>query len=62
MLVAQSCLILYDSMECSPPGSSVYGLLQGKILESLAIPSSRRSSRPGDRTYVSSIAGRFSTV
>ena len=33
MLVAQSCLILCDSMDCSPPGSSVCGILQARTLE-----------------------------
>ena len=36
-LVIQSCLILCDPMDCSPPGSSVHGLLQAKILEWIAI-------------------------
>ena len=40
-LVAQSCLTLYDPMDCSPPGSSVRGILQAKIVEWVAIPSSR---------------------
>ena len=33
MLVAQLCLTLCDPMDCSPPGSSVHGLLQVRILE-----------------------------
>ena len=33
VLVSQSCLTLYDSMDCSPPGSSVHGILQAGILE-----------------------------
>ena len=33
MLVAQSCLTLCDPMDCSPPGSSVLGILQARILE-----------------------------
>ena len=40
----QSCLTLCDSMDCSPPGSSVRGLLQARILEWVAIPFSRGSS------------------
>ena len=43
---AQSCPTLCDSMDCSPPGSSVHGILQARILEGVAIPSSRRSSQP----------------
>ena len=35
--VAQSCLILCDPVDCSSPGSSVYGILQAKILEWVAI-------------------------
>ena len=41
---AQSCLTLSDPMNCSPPGSSVHGILQARILEWVAIPSSRGSS------------------
>ena len=37
----QSCLALCDSMDCSPPGSSVHGILQARILEWVAMPSSR---------------------
>ena len=40
--VAQSCPTLCDSVDCSPPGSSVYGILQGGILEWVAISFSRR--------------------
>ena len=47
-------------MDCSPPGSSVHGILQARILESVAIPPSRGSSRPRDRIQVSCIAGKFS--
>ena len=45
-LVAQSCLTLWDPMDCSPPVPSVHGILQARILEWVAMPSSRRSSRP----------------
>ena len=37
MKVAQLCPILCDSMDCSPPGSSVHGILQARILEWVAI-------------------------
>ena len=37
-------------MDCSPPSSSVHGILQAGILERVAIPFSRVSSRPRDRT------------
>ena len=47
-------------MDCGPPGSSVHGILQARILEWVAVPSSRGSSRPRDGTRVSSaLAGRF---
>ena len=49
-------------MDCSPPGSSVHGILQARILEWVAISSSRESSQPRDRTQVSCIAGRFFTT
>ena len=45
-LVAQSCLSLCDPMDCSPPGSSVHGILQARILERVAMPSFRGSSQP----------------
>ena len=48
----QSCLILCDPMDCSPPGSSVHGIFQGRILEQVAISSSRGSSRPRHQTRV----------
>ena len=44
---AQSCLILCDPMDCSPPVSSVHGILQARILEWVAIPFSTGSSNPG---------------
>ena len=54
-LIAQSCPTLCDPTDCSPPGSSVYGILQVAILEWVAMPFSRGSSRPRDRTWVSSL-------
>ena len=56
VLVIQSCLTLCDPTDCSPPGSSVHGILKARILEWVAIPSSRGSSQPRDRTQVSCIA------
>ena len=41
-----------DPMDCGPPGSSVHGISQARILECVAMPSSRGSSRPRDRTHV----------
>ena len=43
--VAQSCLTLSDPTDCSPPGSSVHGIFQARILEWVAIPFSRGSSQ-----------------
>ena len=60
-LCAQSCLTPGDPLDCSPPGSSVHGILQARILEWVAISSSMGSSRPGDRTCVSCVAGGFFT-
>ena len=39
--VAQSCPTLCDPMDCSPPGFSIHGILQARILEWIAIPFSR---------------------
>ena len=58
----QSCLTLCDPMDGSPPGSSVHGILQARILEWVAMPSSRGSSQPRDQTQVSCTAGRFFTI
>ena len=62
VLVAQLCLTLRDPMDCSPPGSSVHGILQARILEWAAMPFSRGSYQPRDRTQVSHIVGRYFTV
>ena len=45
-------------VDCSPPSSSVHGILQARILEWVSISFSRGSSQPRDRTQVSHIAGR----
>ena len=45
-------------MDCSPPGSSIHGILQARILQWVAISFSRGSSQPRDWTQVSRIAGR----
>ena len=51
-------------LDCSPPGSSVHGILQARILEWAAISSSRGPSRPRDQTHVScnSFIDRFFTT
>ena len=57
--VVQSCLTLCDPVDCSPPGSSVRGILQVRILEWVAISSSRGSSRPRDQAHISSSGRRI---
>ena len=54
-----SCPTLCDPMDCGPPGSSVHGVLQARILERIAIPFSRGSSWSRDWNLFSCIAGRF---
>ena len=61
-LVAQSCPAVCNPMNYSLPGLSVHGILQARILEWVAMPSSRGSSQPSDWTQVSSIAGEFFIV
>ena len=58
-LVAKPCPTLCNSVDCSPSGSSVPGILQAGILEWVAMPSSRGSSPPRDRTCISCTAGGF---
>ena len=61
----QLFLILCDPMNCSPPGSSFHGIYQARMLELVAMPSSRGSSWSRDRTYISCsscTAGRFFTT
>ena len=62
VLVTQLCPILCDPTDCTLPGSSVYGILQARILEWIAIPFSRGSFRPRDQTRIACIAGRFFTA
>ena len=52
----QSCPTLCDPVDCSPPGSSVHGILLARILEWVAMPSYSGSSRPRDQTHVSYIS------
>ena len=64
----QSYLTLCVSMDCSLPdlpSASVHGILQARILERVAMPSSRGSSQPRDQTCItcsSCVAGRFFTT
>ena len=54
--VTQSCPALCDPMDYSPPGSSVLGIFQTRVLERVVISSSRGSSRPKDQTCVSCVS------
>ena len=45
--LTQSCLTLCNPVDCSPPGSSVLGILQARILEGVAMPFSKVLSHPG---------------
>ena len=61
----QSYLTLCDLMDCSPPDSSVHGILEARVLELVAMASSRGSFQPRDQTLVSSVsalAGGFFTT
>ena len=62
VLVVHSCMTLCHPVDCSPPGSSVHGILQARILEWVAVSFSRGSSQSRGWTWVSSIAGRFLTI
>ena len=55
--VAQSCLAVSHPVDCSPPDSSIHGVLQVRTLEWVAIFFYRGSSRPRDQTRISHIAG-----
>ena len=61
-LVTKSCPTLCIPMNCSQPGSSVHGISQVRILEWVAMFSSRGSSRPRDRTLPPALAGGFFTT
>jgi len=64
-MCAQSCPIPCDPMDCSPPGSSVHGILQARILEWVAISFSRVYFPPRDQTrFLASLAlaGGFFTT
>ena len=58
----QSCPTLWDPMDYCLPGSSVHGVLQARILEGVAMPSSRGSSRPRGQTCMSSVSCIVSLV
>ena len=56
VLVAQSCLTIWDPKDCSLPGSSAHGILQARMLKWITISFTRGSSQPRDQTPVSHIA------
>ena len=61
-LVAESCPTLCDPVDCSPPGSSVHGIFQGRILEQVACPTPEYLPDPGtEPVSVASptLVGRF---
>ena len=60
--VAQLCPTLCNPIDGSPPGSSVHGILQARIVEWVVISFSRGSSQPRDQTQVSCIADRRFTL
>ena len=53
--VTESCPTLSNPMDCGPPGSSIHGIFQARVLEWVAISFSRGSSPPRDRTQVSAL-------
>ena len=62
----QSCLTLWDSMDCNPPSCPIHGILQARVLEWVAMSSSSGSSQARDQTHISCIvpytAGGFFTT
>ena len=63
LMIVLSCVrLVYNPEDCSPPGSSVHGIFQARILEWVAISFSRISSQARDGTWVSCLAGRFFTT
>ena len=59
VIVARSCLALCSPVDFSPPGFSVHGILRARLLVWVAIPISKGSSLPRNRTHISHVAGRF---
>ena len=57
-----SCVQLCSPLDCSKPGSSVHVISQARILEWVAMPSSRGSSQPSDQIQASRTAGGFFTI
>ena len=61
-LVAKSCLTIFDPMDCSPPGSTIHGIPQARILEQVAISSSRDRPDSGSEPMSPALAGGFFTT
>ena len=59
VLTAQSCPTLCDPMDCNTPGYSVYRIFQARILELIAISSSRGLPNPRIESAFHALAGRF---
>ena len=59
---ARSYLILCDSMDCSPPGSSVHGIFQARTLKQVVIPSPGDLPNPGIKPLFPALAGGFFTT
>ena len=60
--IPQLCPTLWDPMDCSPPSSSVHGILQAREWSGLPFPSPEDLPYPRDQTSVSCLAGRFFTI
>ena len=61
-LTAQSCPALCNPVDCSPPGSSVHGILQARILDWVVIASSGDLPDPGIEPLSLALAGGFFTT
>ena len=60
--VTQSCPTLLNPMDWRPPGSSIHGIFQARVLEWVAIAFSRGSSWPRDQTWVFHTVARYFTI
>ena len=59
---SQLCPTLCSLIDCSPPGFSVHGVFQARVLEWVVISSSRKSSQPRDQIHSPALAGGFFTT
>ena len=62
VLIPQPCPTLCNPMGCRPPGSSVHGILQARIIEWLPFPSPGDLLDPGIKLVSPALAGRFFTT